>query len=379
MVIAILGTLMGLSVVVMNGIAEQAERDATKVTIRKVNALLRDRMEAFDRSYRGDIRRTFVVATVQQINSTTGANGYFDQTLVTPDQAEAGIVTLARKLGFRYYFPQRMAERTAIDGDSQVTGVSDVIYVRLLAPAAEKQLIDEGNPSPTESEILARATSNWTTNHTQETESAELLYFSLINSATFGASQLDGDQFEPSEVADTDGDGLPEFVDRWGQPLRYYRWPTRIARRTDAPHNLDVTQLEDNSDLDETVRQIAGTQLRGLPQQTFILNEIDPIKVDPDDPAGLLATFLLKYSNAPPVGLVDLNMDLEITPLNYHDLDTFHAPMILSAGVDGDVGLYEPYDETNYGYLANWANTDAAKDAMFDNVTNRSAGAGGAR
>ena len=27
------------------------------------------------------------------------------------------------------------------------------------------------------------------------------------------------------EVQDTDGDGLPEFVDAWGQPLQFFRWP----------------------------------------------------------------------------------------------------------------------------------------------------------
>jgi hypothetical protein len=26
-------------------------------------------------------------------------------------------------------------------------------------------------------------------------------------------------------VQDTDGDGLPEFVDAWGEPLQFYRWP----------------------------------------------------------------------------------------------------------------------------------------------------------
>ena len=26
-------------------------------------------------------------------------------------------------------------------------------------------------------------------------------------------------------LKDTDGDGLPEFVDAWGEPLRFYRWP----------------------------------------------------------------------------------------------------------------------------------------------------------
>ena len=33
------------------------------------------------------------------------------------------------------------------------------------------------------------------------------------------------DDFTDREVRDTDGDGLPEFVDAWGEPLQFYRWP----------------------------------------------------------------------------------------------------------------------------------------------------------
>ena len=32
-------------------------------------------------------------------------------------------------------------------------------------------------------------------------------------------------RFHRQEVQDTDGDGLPEFVDAWGQPLQFFRWP----------------------------------------------------------------------------------------------------------------------------------------------------------
>ena len=34
------------------------------------------------------------------------------------------------------------------------------------------------------------------------------------------------DEFTDKEVQDTDNDGLPEFVDAWGQPLQFFRWPT---------------------------------------------------------------------------------------------------------------------------------------------------------
>lgn len=35
--------------------------------------------------------------------------------------------------------------------------------------------------------------------------------------------------FRPDEVADTDKDGLPEFIDGWGRPIAFRRWPTGFA------------------------------------------------------------------------------------------------------------------------------------------------------
>jgi hypothetical protein len=61
--------------------------------------------------------------------------------------------------------------------------------------------------------------------HQHKTARAEALYALLVEgSATFGAV-FSRDEFTDKEVRDTDGDGLPEFVDAWGEPLQFYRWP----------------------------------------------------------------------------------------------------------------------------------------------------------
>lgn len=54
-------------------------------------------------------------------------------------------------------------------------------------------------------------------------QSSELLYLIVANSSYGGSSALE--YFRPSEVADTDNDGLLEFVDAWVQPIRWIRWP----------------------------------------------------------------------------------------------------------------------------------------------------------
>ncbi|MCR9292222.1 MAG: type II secretion system GspH family protein [bacterium] len=53
--------------------------------------------------------------------------------------------------------------------------------------------------------------------------SAELLYLIVASSNYNGSSGLEF--FRPSEVGDTDNDGLLEFIDAWRQPIQWIRWP----------------------------------------------------------------------------------------------------------------------------------------------------------
>ena len=66
--------------------------------------------------------------------------------------------------------------------------------------------------------------------HNPVTESAACLYMILTQAAVFDTEPPAAADLKGVEVADTDGDGLMEIVDAWGQPLRFYRWPTRLFR-----------------------------------------------------------------------------------------------------------------------------------------------------
>jgi hypothetical protein len=63
------------------------------------------------------------------------------------------------------------------------------------------------------------------TNHTHRTARAEVLYALLVEGQGPYGSVFNRDDFTDKEVADTDRDGLPEFIDGWGNPLMFYRWP----------------------------------------------------------------------------------------------------------------------------------------------------------
>lgn len=60
-------------------------------------------------------------------------------------------------------------------------------------------------------------------NHRHSTARSEALYGFLVESP---GALVGRDSFKDSEVADTDGDGMPEFIDGWGNPILFFRWPT---------------------------------------------------------------------------------------------------------------------------------------------------------
>ena len=62
-------------------------------------------------------------------------------------------------------------------------------------------------------------------NHQHKTARSEMLYALLVEGLSPLGSAFGPDDFTAREVQDTDGDGLPEFVDAWGEPLQFYRWP----------------------------------------------------------------------------------------------------------------------------------------------------------
>jgi len=61
--------------------------------------------------------------------------------------------------------------------------------------------------------------------HTHVTARSEMLYAIIVESTGPYGSTMTRDDFAANQVGDTDGDGLPEFLDAWGNPLQFFRWP----------------------------------------------------------------------------------------------------------------------------------------------------------
>jgi prepilin-type N-terminal cleavage/methylation domain-containing protein len=419
--ITVIAILMGLSFSVFRGLTDQAKEEATNATIQKVNRLFEDRKVKFDRlmSLSGSQRQRQAINRVTAILRAANYQGQI---------TEKQIQILAKKMAFMFDFPQRMIHRTTLHNNNDVVTAIPALaalpnerklpkslYDKILVPAANQELVSEGNTSPTEAEVQARVEAKWIggtdagktfPGHQLETESSELLYFFLTVSDDFGAPVLDSDRFNSTEVQDTDNDGLPEFVDAWGTPLRYYPYPTLLINPLFRgvpfhPRLEPPSDLTDTRTVTELERKVASILIKGLPPAPYTLGNgaqpRDMLLTDPDDPIGELYTAMEashdvdNFNNigVPPGNAVPDLCDF-YNETTFHTPDTYHIPLIVSAGPDRVLGLFEPHQNgpNEGGSLAGYPLPVSPVPSDFeavlngpisDSLTNRNRRVGGRR
>ena len=286
-VVGIILLLMTLSVGVLRNAIGTARQKQTEATILKVHGLMQQRMDAFYRA----MERT----NLQQAQDKMRKDWYITYSMIPPDKA---IEVMVRKQIFQTRFPQNFLERN----------------------------------------LLATPPNGVTVNslkHKLSTQSAALLYWILTDSEVYGVAPVDESEFSSSEVRDTDGDGLREFVDGWGRPLRFYRWPSHLFRPGDGasvPAGISAAKVLSPPD-----RTYVSALWSGLPAIPTVPGELDPLTRDPDDPTGQLWRFV--NSAGAPAGAVTAVQNFYGTP------NTFNAFLIVSGGPDGVLGLLEPSAE----------------------------------
>lgn len=304
MTIGIITLLAGILVVAIGRAGVIAKEQATAATIRKISNQVQERLEAFDR-------------LKSQPQWGQDAQAFAAAYNISFDQAKV----LLMKFRMKKLFPQRFSDVDPNELSQQITNNSQYPF----------------NGSK----------------HVEETESSELLYYALTRGAVLGIPTVDPAEYKSSEVADTDGDGLLEFVDGWGKPLRFYRWPTRLFCPTGSfDSNVPPLPVIDRT-------RGASVLFKDLPPSD------GDLKKDQDDPT------LLLYDANPSAPIMR-----EFTEANYHTPRTYHHFLIVSSGPDGQkqadpnsaFGLYPPTDTTNFGYLAQ---PTGNFDALTDNITNR--------
>ena len=345
-IVSIMAAALGATITNMLTSAREAQ---TTATLRKIDGLINERQQGLQRAFEGRDFIRYVDSTHERLIAGDPTNGIPQLYGLSQKAVEAA----ARKDFSRTFFPQRFVEMLDVRSASGLgaDGIPDRIQ---FDEAYGTSVTWTGSPIQTP------------VNHDPITESSELLYFALTRMEVFGTPLISVDAFSTREVADTDKDGLPEFIDGWGNPLRFYRWPTRLFKPfgllganavpgaagddTDSPPGADFNDLyeigwqgTDDVVISSDVRFLARTYIEGIPRGPVlvgglpIVGDYDQLNVDPDDAFGILLE-QAKLLTAHGINMLDA-----ISESRYHTLDTYHRPLVVSAGADGIPGLYEPF------------------------------------
>jgi prepilin-type N-terminal cleavage/methylation domain-containing protein len=199
-VIMVIAILAALALPVVNSAYQQSRTHRTRAIIAKIDQII---MEKYD-GYR---TRQVPIRIAPQTR---------------PDLA-AGRRLLALHELMRFELPDRItdvASGPAYGGIIPSMSYGSLPLAALYSrPAINKQFLryasrahaPAGSPA-------AYGIDQWTT----QNENAECLY--LILAVTRDGDKAALDWFSPTEIGDTDDDGMKEILDSWGQPIAFLRW-----------------------------------------------------------------------------------------------------------------------------------------------------------
>ncbi len=187
-VIVILSILASLALSGMVAARARGRAAKTRTTIRKIHEVIMPYYESYE------TRRPVVPAGVESSGNRS-------------------LIARVRTLAMN-----RLKAMELPDNSLDVTEVF-VPSVAYQIPGRVEQLNEVSPVARRYKGLIASANNNVT--------SSELLYLIVMRGAA--ADQDVIGHFRPDEIADTNGNGLQEFVDGWGNPIRFRRWPVGLV------------------------------------------------------------------------------------------------------------------------------------------------------
>lgn len=374
-VMGVIAALVAMSYTVIANYTESAQSVSTKATLLKVDELLSRRVEAFDRFID---RSTEFNSVIQQAHkrlaSRSGTPGHI---MVS----KPFLRILLKKRLYSYHFPQ-----TYLDVHEAVQSPKVFLGVNLPPGLLPREPMIRYFYPPLNGFPIPFAKCKGAVAGAEPTaeDNGELLYFVLTHATFPGAETIDDDIFGARELRDQDGDELLSMYDAWEQPLRFYRWPTRLFRPTGAqgPLGLDngrnfgagllvpglpeiprepgrsLFPLWDSNRsywAGEIVGFVQGTKVlyfRAISESSgveptttskWLPARIDVLGIDPDDPFNILGYTLIKVNaNQHIPDSAKTAFAALIDPTVLHDRNTYHAPFVVSAGPGLNWGLSSP-------------------------------------
>ena len=375
-VMAIIALLSSLSFVVLGRTGEAAREASTRTALRILSGALRERVDAFHEitasATQVDPDMPILKNTRLFRDTVEAFNRWF--ALANPSPAlqphPLAAEAYVRKSMFKSLFPQREEDLYGYNGTSNNGGGDDSpLLIRMRDTVG-----NQWRPDSWKGREQASATSQ------PGATSSELLYVVLTEGDVYGLPPSEIDGIDKNLIGDSDSDGNLEFLDGWGRPLQFYNWPTRLIKDDGATFTGTVT-VSGNAypTASLLISNLPQVQSAGAVSSTKNRSRIDR---DPEDPLQSLypgrSGYFVLYS-ASVTSTFNLQSPSGVIAAQrfhtnaYHDPNTATMPLVVSAGPDGDLGLYLP-TVSGANRLARVIATVDDCQALGDNLTNQQRG-----
>lgn len=324
-VMVIIALLGGMVMIALAGARRDAEISRTRTTIQKINRILLSRYRELSLApVPLDIpnyllRPTLSTLTDKPFYRVSGR-----------ELARTRLIALRHLL--RFELPDRRTDLTAAGGvvdlridalrDDGVTPMSPNPIITLPVPVQNEIILSglkpikldaNGNP-------VLDAGGNQIPWYTYDPANlsfpdAKLLYQIIASTTSEDSSGIES--FHPSEIGDPDQDGNPEFIDAWGTPIRFIRWPAGAWRWS------PIAQKSRDAELYSWYYDASQTP----PWQDQTISggdRLDPVRAD------------WRYMDDDRNQALGTNPDINDKKYN-NPFDL--SPLVVSAGVDREFGL----------------------------------------
>lgn len=350
-VLSIVTILLSISWVVYGTAVESARSAATRRTLVEIDIAVGQRAAAIAKFNARSLSQTFAEQYRQGGNPSPNAT-----------ISEKVAAVLVKKNLYRQALPSRLEDLWGHNG--QPGGGDDAPLWKVWKSKYQGMAITDATPRPT--------------GYRRDLENAELLYLALTDGAVFGGAPFNADRITPRHRRDANENGLPELVDDWGNPIRFYNWTHRLVRPGGGTTGIDQDFFG------QTAHALLTAHSPPATPSPYPANEYNhPLNQDADDFTGAFAGARADTNLMGSSFQLDLDLGTGTNILscpafnesNYHPLDTFGPNLVISAGPDGKLGLYEPTEATaperRTAEPLAYSDSTQSVDVIYDNITTR--------
>ena len=232
-VISIIGFMSGMFLVAYRGASQESNVQKTRTTIQKISEVLNARMEEYA-SLPIALQNITLPGPIPGSAVAAGSATNYEPPTFLLERARLLSVRELIVLEMPDHpddlrWSQKWAATANRSTPAYWNGLTKTLSTGLyvpVPPAAPSPVFVKNRATARVRGLVQRLSSgfvpipNWEDNNAN----AELLFLIIEDSDLNGSSAIE--LFGKSEVGDTDGDGLNEFIDAFGNPIQWIRWPS---------------------------------------------------------------------------------------------------------------------------------------------------------